>query len=164
MQARLAAIVLLLAVDGSAYAADTPSRALAIKGNVANPSVLTVEALRAMPQLDVAMPAPDGTQRTYRGVLLRDVLAAAKPIETGRFDLRQSIVVTHATDGSLAVFTWVELFNSPIGDDVLVAWSLNGAPLGDGEGSLALVSARDTRAGPRPVRWLVAVDLRRVRS
>lgn len=95
-------------------------------------------------------------------MLLRDLIVTAKPVEAGRFDLRQSIVVARATDGYVALFTWAELFNSPIGDGVLVATALDGSPIGEGEGRLALVSARDTKSGPRHVRWLQSVELRKI--
>jgi DMSO/TMAO reductase YedYZ molybdopterin-dependent catalytic subunit len=152
----LAAVVLAAAAAGGA------SRTLAVSGSVARPTSYTPAALQALPQAEATVPAPDGRPRVYRGVLLRDLIAAAQPIEAGRFDLRQSIVVARATDGYLAIFSWAELFNSPIGDGVLVAWSLDGSPLPDDEGAFALVSARDTRAGPRHVRWLESIEFRRV--
>jgi hypothetical protein len=71
-------------------------------------------------------------------------------------------VVARATDNDLALFTWAELFISPVGDGVLVAWTVNGAPLVEGEGAFALVSARDTDSGPRHVRWLESVEFRRI--
>ena len=83
--------------------------------------------------------APDPGRRRGRGrrragpalpgVLLRDVLAAAGPVEDGRHDLRQSIVVVTATDGYKAVFSWAELFLSPIGDGAMVIFERDGTPL-----------------------------------
>ena len=101
-------------------------------------------------------------KRSYTGVLLRDVLASAKPVEKHRHDLRRSIVVATATDGYQAVFSWAELFLSPIGDGALVVFERDGAPLPESEGPLALVSLRDTQPGPRHVKWLQKVDIRRV--
>ncbi len=158
---RLVALALAVFVH-PAFAADVPSTVLAVGGNVAQPATYTLDALQALPQHEVALPAPDGRPRLYRGVLLRDLVALAKPVEAGRFDLRRSLIVARATDGYLALFTWAELFNTPAGDSVLVAWSLDGAPLGDGEGAFALVAAQDLRSGPRHVRWLEAIDLRRI--
>jgi DMSO/TMAO reductase YedYZ molybdopterin-dependent catalytic subunit len=101
-------------------------------------------------------------KRSYTGVLLRDVLASAKPVEKQRHDLRRSIVVATASDGYQAVLSWAELFLSPIGDGALVIFERDGAPLPEGEGPLALVSLRDTQPGPRHVKWLQKVDIRRV--
>ncbi len=101
-------------------------------------------------------------KRSYTGVLLRDVLTSAKPIEKQRHDLRRSIVVATANDGYQAVFSWAELFLSPIGDGALIVFERDGAPLPESEGPLALVSLRDTQPGPRHVKWLQKVDIRRV--
>ena len=146
----------------TAFAAELPSHQLAIVGHVAHPKTWIVDELNTSPQQEVIVASPDGRSRVYRGVLLRDLIATAKPVEAGRFDLRQSIVVARATDGYVALFTWAELFNSPIGDGVLVATALDGSPIGEGEGRLALVSARDTKSGPRHVRWLQSVELRKI--
>ncbi len=85
--------------------------------------------------------------RQFAGCLLRDVLNAAKLTEGGRNDLRRTIVVATASDGYKAVFSWAELFNSSIGDGVLIVYERDGAPLGDDEGRIALVSLKDTRPG-----------------
>ena len=103
----------------------------------------------------------DGRERRYRGPLLRDLVAAAKPVERHRFDLRQSVVVLHASDGYAAVYSWAELFLTPIGEDSVVACDRDGTPLGDDEGPIAAVSGRDQRSGPRHVRWLESIGLLR---
>ncbi len=101
-------------------------------------------------------------EQTYRyaGVLLRDVVSAAKPVEKSRYDLRRSVVVATASDGYQAVFTWAELFLSANGDGALVVFERDGAPLPADEGPLALVSLRDTKSGPRHVKWLTKVEVR----
>jgi hypothetical protein len=60
------------------------------------------------------------------------------------------------------VFSWAELFLSPIGDGALVIFERDGAPLAESEGPLALVSLGDTRPGPRHVKWLQKIEIRRV--
>jgi DMSO/TMAO reductase YedYZ molybdopterin-dependent catalytic subunit len=70
--------------------------------------------------------------------------------------------VATATDGFQAVFSWGELFNTPVGRGVLVAFERDGAPLRDGEGGIALVSLADERPGTRHVKWLERIEVRRV--
>ena len=91
--------------------------------------------------------------RQFAGCLLRDVLNAAKLAEGDRHDLRRTIVVATASDGYKAVFSWGELFNSTIGDGVLVVYERDGAPLGDDEGRIALDLAQGhaARSAPRQV-------------
>ena len=77
-----------------------------------------------------------------------------------RRDLRKSYVVASASDDYRVVFSWGELYNSPVGDGVLVVYEIDGAPLPDSEGRIALVSLKDARPGPRHVKWLARVDVR----
>jgi len=60
------------------------------------------------------------------------------------------------------VFSWGELYNSPVGAKVLVAVDREGAPMRDGEGRFALVSLADEKFGPRHVKWLNRIEVRRV--
>jgi len=166
--------IVALAAQTSAVAQDSPrqSTALLVEGNVENRLSLSVADLRRFPvqqvedirQVRIAgAPAKDGgATRRYAGVLLRDVLAAAKPVERERHDLRRSIVVATATDGYKAVFSWAELFLSPIGDGAMVIFERDGASLPASEGPLAIVSLKDTQPGPRHVKWLERLEVRRV--
>jgi len=144
--------------------------ALTIKGSDEREITLSIEDLRVLPKLhvdetrtvhDPSEPkAPTETTRHYVGCLLRDVLERAKPVEKGRFGFRRSVVIATASDGYRAVFSWAELYLTPIGDGVLVVYERDGAPLGDDEGKIALVSFKDTRPGPRHVKWLQSIELR----
>ena len=151
-----------LLVCSGAFAADgIGSPTVDVKGLVAQPTTFTVADLQKLAAHDVTMKSESRIARTWQGVLLRDLLAACKPIEQGRFDLRQSYFVARATDGYLAVFSWAEIANSDLGDGVLVAYALDGEALAANEGPIALVSARDARSGPRHVRWLASIDVLR---
>ena len=65
-----------------------------------------------------------------------------------------------ASDGYRTVFSWAELYLSPIGDGVLIVYERDGAALPETEGPLALVSLKDTRPGPRHVKWLRTIEVR----
>jgi hypothetical protein len=58
--------------------------------------------------------------------------------------------------------SWAELYLSPIGEGVLIVYERDGVPLSDSEGPLALVSLKDTRPGPRHVKWLSTVEVRTI--
>ena len=143
---------------------------LTVKGSVERELVLSIDDLkrlsvqrfedvRTVREAGTGAAAPE-TARRYTGCLLRDVLDRAKPTEKNRFDLRKSIVIVTASDGYRAIFSWAELYLSPIGDGALVVYERDGAPLADTEGPLALVSLKDTRPGPRHVKWLRSIELR----
>jgi DMSO/TMAO reductase YedYZ molybdopterin-dependent catalytic subunit len=175
-QVSIAARVLALGalIAATAALAQTPLAAakLLVSGNVENRLTLGVGDLQRFPvqrledvrQIRMAGAAvKDGEQtRRYTGVLLRDVLTSAKPVEKERHDLRRSIVVVTASDGYQAVFSWAELYLSSIGDGALIIFERDGAALPASEGPLALVSLHDTQPGPRHVKWLEKIEIRRV--
>jgi len=168
----LAAIVALVAMPTHALDERAPSRvttALAVRGNVATPLSLSVADLGKFPVQRVedtrvvrGQGGASETARHFAGCLLRDVLNAARLTEGDRNDLRKTIVVATASDGYKAVFSWAELYNTPIGDGVLVVYERDGARLGNDEGRIALISLKDVRPGPRHVKWLATVDVVRV--
>lgn len=133
------------------------STRLEVGGLVRQKLSLSVEDLREM-----AKRRGQAEAGGYGGIRLPDLLEEADIKQDERQALRRTYVVAVATDGYQAVFSWGELFNTPVGRSVLVAVERDGAPLRDGEGKIALVSLADERQGPRHVKWLVRVDVRRV--
>ena len=167
-----AGFAVLLGTAGASGPGPAPTARLVVTGSVQAPRTLALADLRTLPirrvedqrQLRLggsSAPEPAAV-RSYTGVLLRDIVAAAKPTEDGRHDLRRSVVVVTASDGYRVVFSWPELFLSPIGDGALVVFERDGAPLAADEGPLAVVSLRDTQPGPRHVKWLERIELRRI--
>jgi DMSO/TMAO reductase YedYZ molybdopterin-dependent catalytic subunit len=142
--------------------------ALIVRGSVEHELTLSVDDLKRFPVQrvdDVRTGSPGAAagsevMRRYAGCLLRDVLDRAGPVESHRFDMRRSIVIATASDGYRAVFSWAELYLSPVGEGVLIVYERDGAPLSDDEGRIALLSLKDSRPGPRHVKWLRAIELR----
>lgn len=169
--ARLAAATLIAAILAVPAQAQGPGpTALAVRGNFERALTLSIEDLKQLPVQRIedvravrptasASTVPEVTRR-YTGCLLRDVVERAKPVEKNRLDLRNSVVIVSASDGYRAIFSWAELYLSPIGEGALVVYERDGAALPPDEGPLALVSLKDTRPGPRHVKWLQSVELR----
>jgi DMSO/TMAO reductase YedYZ molybdopterin-dependent catalytic subunit len=130
---------------------------LEITGEVQRKLSLSVEDLRNLAQRRAKVAAGG-----YGGIRLTDVLEEADIRRDERHALRRTYVVATASDGYQAVFSWGELFNTPVGRDVLIAFERDGSPLQDGEGRIALVSLADGKTGPRHVKWLSRIDVRRV--
>jgi DMSO/TMAO reductase YedYZ molybdopterin-dependent catalytic subunit len=59
----------------------------------------------------------------YRGVQLRVLLDAAGVRRPGSADFKRTVFLAHGHDGYAVTFSWHELFNSPIGESVLVAYA-----------------------------------------
>jgi len=154
----------LLAAALIAYAAGSPgaepsavSTQLIVGGEVRRELRLTLDDVR-----QIAKRRGLAEQAGYSGVRLVDLLAEAEIVDDAPLALRRTYVVAVATDGYPAVFSWGELYNTPVGRGVIVATDRDGVPLREGEGRFTLVSLADARPGPRHVKWLARIDVRRV--
>ncbi|SAL06315.1 Oxidoreductase molybdopterin binding domain protein [Caballeronia calidae] len=95
---------------------------------------------------------------SYRGVPLRVLLDAAGVRRPGSTDFKRTVFCALGHDGYAVVFSWHELFNTPVGDHALVVYACADQPL-DVEGGLpVLVSGADRVRAPRHVKRLTRVD------
>jgi hypothetical protein len=145
------------------------SHQVTLSGAVERPVVLTVEDLKKFPAsqiVELVRPArpdhPGEKEQKLTGVRLRDILERVKPKGAGRGELKTMAMIAGATDGYKVAFSWNEVFNTTVGDGVLVYFAKDGAPLGADEGQIALVSISDLRSGPRHVKWLRELELRQL--
>jgi hypothetical protein len=94
----------------------------------------------------------------YQGVLLRQLLDQAG-LKPDRRAIRKAVILLTAQDGYQASFSWGELFNSQLGDGVVVILRQNTDELLETDGFVSLRSLQDTRSGPRHVRWLTKIEV-----
>jgi hypothetical protein len=130
---------------------------------------LTVDDLRKFPSQQIAeititrqSGADAGKLQNVKGVRLRDILDQAKIVTQDHNDVKKMVIIATASDGYKAVFSWNELFNSSSGDGALVYFEKDGKPLGDDEGRIAMISSKDTRTGPRHVKWLQSIEVKKI--
>jgi DMSO/TMAO reductase YedYZ molybdopterin-dependent catalytic subunit len=95
---------------------------------------------------------------SYRGVQLRVLLEAAGVRRPGNTDFKRTVFLAHAHDGYAVTFSWHELFNTPVGEHVIVAYECEDRELGVADGLPVLVSGADTVHAPRHMKRLVRVD------
>ena len=164
----------LLAAAPAAWAApaaarDNMSHALAVTGMVETPLTLTVADLRKLPPAsggEIAVTRHNGdkaeTITSYKGVRLRDILDKAVLDAPGHNDVKKIAIIASATDGYAVVFSWGELYNAPAGEGIIVYYEKNGKALDDNDGEIALISAQDIRTGPRHVKWLNGIEVRKL--
>lgn len=143
------------------------SHALKITGEVKNKGELTVGDLKKMPAqtlTDIPIISKHGTTiiKSLKGVLLKDILDKAEIVSKNPGETKRMYVVASATDGYKAIFSWNELFNSPLSAGILVGYEKNQIKLDDSEGEFLLVSAKDFMTGARHVRWLSTVEVRKI--
>lgn len=126
---------------------------LTVTGAVAHPLKLGVSDLRQFP-LEL--------QDNRNGVTLRALLDRAQVISKNHNDVKKMVIIASASDGYTVVFSWSEIFNTPIGEEVLVFFEKDGKPLADDEGRIAMISTKDLRTGPRHVRWLKSIEIKKI--
>lgn len=163
----LAAIALRLARAQAPSAAATPPApaTLTIKGDIPAPVTLTAQDLAQMPRETVSVAEQDGTNVSYEGVPLREVLKRAG-VPLGK-DLRgkalASYVLAKAHDGYQVVFSIGEIDTAFGNESILVADKRDGKPLFGYQGPLRLTLPTD-KAGARSVRMLETIEFVRLQK
>ena len=164
-------IVALLLAPACGFAADTlhapgaTSQSLTISGLVQKPTSIKASELREYPAdqlVELQLKNRDGSISQVKGVRVRTLLERAEIVSRDHNTVKKLVIIASATDNYRAVFSWSELFNTDVGEDVLVIFERNGSPLDDGEGAFALISAKDLRPGPRHVKWLKLLEVRQI--
>jgi DMSO/TMAO reductase YedYZ molybdopterin-dependent catalytic subunit len=152
----LLAVVLALscaAPAGAQSAASTSTVALRIGGSVTSPLALSLADLKSMPRETVNVVNPHSKKaESYQGVALEYLLhkAGVPQGEALRGKAMATYVLATASDGYRVVFSLAELDAGIVDSGVIVADTLDGAPLGANEGPLKLVAPHDKR----PARWI----------
>ena len=151
---------------GAAFA--QTSTQVSVSGEVKTPLSLTPTDLRAFPaEQQASFTQTRGTpgqesRTTVRGVRLKAVIDKAGLLAGARNDWKTTLVIATATDGYRAVFSWVELSNTPAGEGVLLVYERDGQPLDAREGQLSLLSTNDLRLGARHVRNVAKLEVRQL--
>lgn len=148
------------------YGPEYITRELEISGRVLHPLKLGCAELRALQQqriegLTILCGSGKVKERvaSYQGVLLRDLLDLAE-VDLAEHDTpNHTYLVAYGSDGYYVFFSWHEIFNSSLGDGVLVVIEKNDAPLNGDEGEIGLISAHDQRPGPRHIRYLQRIEV-----
>lgn len=140
------------------------SKQVVVKGAVEQSLTLTVADLKTMPVAtleDIKVVCKNGTiaktDRTCKGVLLKDILQKAK-IQQAQHKNRSFYIIARATDNYKAIFSGEEIFNSATGDNVYILFEENKQPI-TSEGEMVLISTSDRVTGPRHVRWLSSIEV-----
>lgn len=145
------------------------SQQLTIDGLVKNKLTLSVKELISCPKQhsqNVAIVTMKGDVRSpvskFKGVLLRDLLNKAELMTSDHHDFKKTVVIAEAMDGYKVIFSWSELFNTSIGQGVMVVYQENDQFLNAKSGEIALISTHDIATGPRYVKWLKRITVLKV--
>jgi len=142
---------------------------ISVTGRVKQPLELTLDDLQKLPVLQVKM-MPHGGNRAdgkppvpviVKGVLLKDILEKAEFQASSPYDVRKSAILVTASDGYRILFSWPEVFYSPIGEGAILFFEKDGKPLADDEGKIALGSLRDN-GNFRYAKWVRTIEVRAI--
>lgn len=122
---------------------------LTVQGDVKNPLNLSEKEFKNLPQttlenVNVVCASGEEKQkpRDLKGVLLMQLVQNAKIDIKSKKKLNQIVILATATDNYAVAFSYNELFNTDIGNSVLVVYENN---------SFSLYSQKDFLTGPRHV-------------
>jgi hypothetical protein len=102
---------------------------------------------------------PKGRIGRCRGVLLTDAINDADVVAIGHNDTKKMFLIVSSGDGYKTVFSWQELFNTSVGEGVVIVVEQNGVPLHDGCGAVDIFSAGDFLSGPRYVKRVATIEI-----
>ena len=130
-----------------------------ITGRVREPVILSMKDLCEMGDFEEVKDlmvicgtgTPKGRIESCKGVLLENVIRKADVIKDGHNDTKKMYIVASAPDGYKVVFSWQEIFNSPMGEGVMILIEKDGESLCEKNSELELISAKDYFTGSRIV-------------
>jgi DMSO/TMAO reductase YedYZ molybdopterin-dependent catalytic subunit len=147
------AIVPSVAWVAQAVAQTAGGAELKISGAVTTPLDLTVADLKKMPRKTLTVVNPhDKKTEVYEGVALEELLrrAGLPQGENLRGAAMATYVLAEAADGYRVVFSLAELDSGILDSEVIVADTMDGAPLGANQGPFRIVVPHEKR----PARWV----------
>jgi hypothetical protein len=126
---------------------------LRITGDVTTPQTLTIADLEKMPRKTLSVVNPhDKKAEAYEGVLLEELLrrSGVAQGEKLRGTAMATFVVAEGSDGYRVIFSAAELDSGIIDSEIIVADTMDGAPIAPTIGPLRLVAPNEKR----PARWV----------
>lgn len=102
------------------------------------------------------------TIRQARGFLLRDLLDSAGVQLEHKKARGEYLVYVAASDDYNVIFSWNELRYGPAGENTWLLFEEDGKPLLE-NGRFIVMCTSDLVTGPRHVKWVERIDVRRMR-
>lgn len=165
MKTAVIALLFAWSLNAVCASAQTAPVMLEINGQVNSPMRMTKEQLLALKRVDfiesrsVEQDGKSSVQAVrYQGILLKNLLEQTG-LKLDRRVVRKAVILLTAQDGYQTSFSWGELFNSQLGDGVVVILRQNSDELLETDGFASLRSLQDIRPGPRHVRWLNKIEV-----
>lgn len=138
-----------------------------LSGRVEELRTFTIKELLTMDTIEVkdllvACGSGDPKRRINycRGILLADIINKANVIIRDHNDTKKMFVIASSDDGYATVFSWQEIFNTSVGEGIIVVLEKDGKTVNEGHGTVDLLSAKDFLTGPRYVKRLANIEIK----
>jgi hypothetical protein len=148
----------------------TPSEEVKITGNVKNSSVFSLQSIAQHKVYTLNSLVINNhlmqirrTIHNIKGVRIRDILEKAGLNEESPKLLSEFYFNCIATDGYKVVFSWNELFNTEVGNQVYILIESDGQKANLSGDRIAILSAADQATGRRFVKNLAEIKVERVK-
>ena len=168
-------LLLLLALAFYPFAAQAKpeskvSETVTISGLVEKPFTITKTSIKLMhvaQRENSAIVCDSGetrkTLKTYKGVLLRDILDSAKVVIPDQHQRGEYAALVRSTDNYNVLFSYNELYYGAAGDNTWLIFEENGKPI-DTDGAFVVFCASDKATGPRHVKWVNGIEIMKVNA
>ncbi len=100
--------------------------------------------------------------QSYEGVRLKTILDKAIIQIDSKKDFNKIYIQIIASDAYEVIFSYNEIFNTKNGENIIVFYKKNGKLLDASEGEIALISTDDIKTGPRHIRWLEKIIVKKI--
>jgi DMSO/TMAO reductase YedYZ molybdopterin-dependent catalytic subunit len=157
-------------VEVQAKTDNQESETVTISGLVEKPFTITIPSIKLMKveeRKNSAIICDSGetrqTLKTFKGVLLRDILDLAKVTITNPRQRGEYAVLVRSKDSYNVLFSYDELYYGKAGDDTMLVFEENGKPV-DKEGPFVLFCTSDKFTGPRLVKWVNRIEISKINT
>lgn len=140
-----------------------------ITGKVQNPITVKFADLQQYPTQKIGnvkitnhTGEPRGAFKKLKGVLLKSVLEKANIQAENPRILSEYYIVCEAADGYKNVYSWNELFNTEVGNQVFIVTEENGKSFAGTDKNRMLLAPKDFRTGRRNLKWLSKIEIKRI--
>lgn len=136
------------------------TNAFAITGKVKNEKIITLSALQQYPSIELndvnisCSPRKEDKVKSVKAVLVKTILdSVAFQYEKPRM-LNQYYFLFEASDGYKMVFSFNEIYNTEIGNNLYIVTNLQGIELKEMDNRILILTTKDIKSGTRNMKWL----------
>lgn len=146
-----------------------PTDSLIINGQIKNPTVFHLAELDTFSLVSIADQVIynhrgeiKDTLTGMKGIPLKNLLASINFDYEKPKELNEFYFVFTASDGYKVVFSWNEVYNTPLGNQYYILTKMKGKNLADINQRIIFISSGDLKTGRRYIKGLSKIELKRI--